>query len=190
MADNRNIREEILRTAADEFYKHGLKFTLQDIASSMHIAKKTMYVYFRNKEDLMISLLDYGFAQIHADKKAIAQSDLAMSEKIRKVMIAMPDQYKVMDFRLLADLKNRMPSVYEVLMKHLETNWEPVIELLEQGIAEGKIRSDVDLRVLRMMITSAFQTFLSTDLLVQQGIEYQDALNSMMDIVMKGIEVQ
>ena len=185
-----HMREEIMKAATAEFYKKGLKFTLQDIAASMHIAKKTIYVYFSDKEDLMISLIDYGFAAIHADKAAVAESDLPLAEKIRKIMIAMPDEYKVLDFRLFSELQRKMPAVYKVLMKHLETDWEPVLALLEEGIASGVIRSSVDIRILRMMITSSFETFLSTDQLKEYGIGYQDALNSMMDIIMSGIETQ
>ena len=36
---------EILEMTMQEFQKNGLKFTLNDIASSMHIAKKTIYQY-------------------------------------------------------------------------------------------------------------------------------------------------
>ncbi len=180
-------KEDILQTATEEFRKRGLKFTIQDIASSMHIAKKTIYQFFDSKEELMIALLNYGFDAIHANKREIAMSDLPIREKIRKIMIAMPEQYMLIDFRMLADLNTKMPAVYAVLMRHLETNWDPVITLLENGIAAGEIRSTVDLRVLRMIVTSAFQSFVSTDQLVTEGIQYQDALSSMMDIIMDGI---
>ena len=37
------------------------------------------------------------------------------------------------------------------------------------------------------MVTASFETFLSTNVLKSEGIQYNDALNQMMDIIMNGI---
>lgn len=178
--------ERILQGATSLFQEKGLKFTMQDIATELQMAKKTIYQYYDSKEALLMALLDHGFAKIQANKKAIIESDMPIQEKIRKVMIAMPDQYQLLDFRKLSELHARYPAVEKELNQKLEADWEPILQLLETGIAEGDVRN-INLTVFRMMITSTMESFLANGLLEKNEISYNDALNSLMDIVMKGI---
>ena len=66
-----NIQQDILTTTLELFNDKGLDFTMDDIAQSMHIAKKTIYRFFSSKEDLLIALLDYGFENIQKEKQKI-----------------------------------------------------------------------------------------------------------------------
>ena len=101
-------------------------------------------------------------------------------------MIAMPDQYAILDFRKLTELKEKYPKAYRNMRRHLENNWEPIISLLEQGMQEGKI-SKISVPILKTMMTASFDAFLSTDALKASKLAYNDALNDMMDIIMDGI---
>ncbi len=178
--------EEILASAARQFQKSGLKFTMLDVANDLHIAKKTIYQFYSGKEELLTAMLDTGFARIHARKKEILDQDISIPEKIQQVMIAMPDSFEVIDFRQLSDLKEKYPKVYARLRRHLETDWEPVINEIQKGIDAGVVRN-ISIPVLRTMVTASFETFLSTNVLKSEGIQYNDALNQMMDIIMNGI---
>lgn len=179
-------QKQIIVTAMNEFAQKGLKFTMQDVAESIHMAKKTIYSFYPSKEDLMIGVLDYGFAEIHERKRKILESDLSDTEKIRQVMIAMPDQYDVFDFRQFSELRQKYPRAYSRLRFHLESDWDPVIQLLETAQKKGEVRN-ISLTILRMIMTAGFETFLSSNVLAAEGIPYQKALQEMMDIVMNGI---
>ncbi len=179
-------REMILEAATAEFQEKGLKFTMQDLASDLHFAKKTIYLEFPSKENLLIELVESGFAKIHEEKAKIIAQDLPIEEKIRRVIIAVPDQYKMIDFRQLEELDSKYPAVSEHVRKHLVSNWNPTIELIRQGIREGKIRN-INIPILEIMLTTSFQQFISTDDLVQAGISHHEALVAMMDIIMSGL---
>lgn len=178
--------KEILACAAEEFRKQGLKFTMNDIARDLHMAKKTIYTYYSSKEEMLNAMIDTGYEDIQKNKQEIIASDLPYEEKVRQVMIAMPQQFQVIDFRMLSDLNEKYPGVYKNLQRQLENNWEPVISLLQDGMDHHKIRP-ISIPVLRQMITATFESFLSTDNLKQEGISYKDACTYMMDIVMNGI---
>lgn len=178
-----------IRTAATElFAKKGLKFTMQDIADYMHIAKKTIYKIYPSKEALLLDMVDKGFAEIHRQKKRVMESDLPIQEKIAKALIALPAEYQKLDFRQLEGLGEKYPRVGQALNRNLENNWEPTMELIGQGVREGKIRA-VSLPVLQIMVSAAIENFLSTDTLKEQGIAYEDALGYLTQIIMKGLEV-
>ncbi len=182
-----DLKEQIIEETMHQYELNGLKFTMQDVAHGLHIAKKTIYQFYPSKEDLMIGVLDYAFDRIQEGKRKILDMDIAIADKIRMIMIAMPDQYNVLDFRKLSDLHDKYPKVDERLRQHLESDWDPVIQLIHKGIDEGKIKN-ISIPVLQAMVTSGMEYFLSTDVLKENEIGYHEALDEMMDIIMKGIE--
>lgn len=181
------LYEQILNTAIELFREQGLKFTVQDIAERMHIAKKTIYHIYPSKESLLKELVRYGFDQIQKGKQKILEQDMDLTEKLRSVMIAMPDSYQFLDFRRLRDL-DKYPEVAEEVRRRLKSDWDPIVELIEEGKRQGRLR-DISIPVLRMMVTSTIEGFLSSDMLEEEDILYRDALDRMMDIIMKGMEV-
>lgn len=178
--------KEIIASATKQFYKMGLKFTMQDVAANLHIAKKTIYQFYASKENLLIGMLDFGFEAIREQKRQILTEKIPYKEKVKKVMIAIPDQYAVLDFRDLSDLKEKYPRAYKVLKKNLENDWNPLIDLLEQGKNEGKIHN-ISICVLKIMVTATIDAFVSTDNLRDHKVAYNDAMNEMMKIIMDGI---
>ena len=187
--DKNTLRVKIMETAIDQFNKKGLKFTMDDIAGSLSISKKTLYKVFSDKEALFFNMVDYCFDAIKESERAILEdADMDIVEKIKKIIIVLPQRYKAIDFRQLYSLKEKFPSIYAKLEGRLESDWEPTLMLLEQGIKEGRIKS-LSTSVLRAMVEGTIEHFLSRDILLKEDIRYPDALEKMMDIIMDGITV-
>ena len=181
-------KEKILAAAASLFARQGLSFTMQDLANELHMAKKTVYKLFPSKEALLQEVLEETFRRIQQEKARLAGSDLPYKEKLRKVMIALPEDIRVLDLRRLQPLAQRYPEVYHSLQHHLRSNWEPVYGLLEEGKRKGEIR-DYDPVILRITVSACIESFLSGGELEEAGITYEEALERMMDIIMEGIAV-
>jgi len=183
-----NIQQDILEATLILFNDRGLDFTMNDIAKSMHIAKKTIYRFFSSKEELLIALLDYGFENIQKEKQKILSSNDSITKRLEQAMIAMPKQYAKIDFRVLSSLKNTYPQVYIRLNEHLENDWEPIIKLINEGIRKKEIRK-INTFILRKIITATFEQLLSTDELQERNLTYAKALKEMMNIIMKGMVI-
>ena len=169
-----DVKEEILNAATELFHEKGLHFTMDDVAVQLHRAKKTIYRFYPSKEDLLSGLLTYGFEQIQHTKEEILKSDLPLEEKLARVLVAFPDVYQKLDFSKLNELGEKYPKIAQDLRRHLEDGWEPIIALMEEGVAQGK-----DL-----------EYFVSSNELKRAGVEYHEALNGMVDIFMKGLIVR
>lgn len=178
------LRLQILDAAAQLFQAEGLSFTMQQVAAALHISKKTIYTVYSDKEALLIDMVDMLFEKIHRRKAELAALPLQLEERLQAVIIALPEEYAALDFRQLDALEEKYPSVAARVRRHLETGWEPTIRLLEQGIAEKRIRP-VNLTVLRRILTAAFQQLLSG---ARDGSSYAAELEDMMDILMNGIK--
>jgi hypothetical protein len=83
-------------------------------------------------------------------------------------------------------LKDKYPKVYSKINDRLESDWEETIALIEQGIEEGSIRP-ISIPTLKVIFEATVEKFLSSDVLIKFNMEYQNALNNMIDILMDGI---
>ncbi len=183
-----DLRDDVLNVTMLLFREKGLRFTMSDIAERMHIAKKTIYKMYSSKEELMIDAVNHGFQRIYDEKQSIINSDLDINEKMERVLIAMPEDMAAMDWLMLKGLDEKYPEVSALIRQHLESNWEPVVDLYRQGVSQGRFK-DINIQVFRQIITVSIESFLSSDVLIRNNISYQNALETLADIIMKGIIV-
>ena len=73
------MKEEILQTSLDQFLKYGIReMSIQKLIEPLGISTKTVYKYFKNKEELLEEALHLHFAgqyklleQLSADERVI-----------------------------------------------------------------------------------------------------------------------
>lgn len=184
-----DLKEEILKATLQIFNEKGLKFTMDDIAELLKISKKTLYKVFDDKEALFLAMVDYMFDTIKESERAVVEDDsLSTVNKIHKILGVLPEGYKDVDLRQLYLLKEKYPKIYKQVELRLETGWEMTIELIEQGIAEGCIQP-IRIPILKMMLEASVEQFFQRDILIQNKVSYQDALDEVVNILMEGIKV-
>ena len=181
-----DLRERVIAAATALFQASGLRFTMQEVAAALRVSKKTIYTVYPSKETLLLDMVDALFADIHRAKRELMAAPGPIEERIEAVIVALPEQYRALDFRLLGELEEKYPAAAQRVREHLETNWEPTIALLEEGMESGRIRP-VPIPVLRQMITASIECFLADS---GGGASYADTLAAMIDIIMNGIRRQ
>lgn len=181
------IQEKILNAAIEEFTERGLKFTMNDVAKNLGMSKKTIYTIYESKEEMLLALADYCFQDIKKSEQAILQDEsMDVLTKIEKIMVVLPEKYQNIGLSNLYQLREKYPHVYQRTAKYLETDWDATISLLEQGMQEKKIRK-ISIPVLKTMLESTIQQFFASDVLIRNGISYEDALQEMIQILICGI---
>lgn len=187
MAEITEVKERILNAAIEEFERKGLKFTMDDISKNLGMSKKTLYTVYDSKETMLLDLADYSFADIKRAEKAIVEdSTLDVVTKIEKIMVVLPERYQNIGLSNLYQLKDKYPNIYTRVASYLETDWDATIALLEQGMAEGKIKQ-VSIPVIQAMVEGSIQHFLSDDILIKNNIGYEQALQAMITVIINGI---
>lgn len=165
----------------------GLDFTMSQLAAQLGMSKKTLYVLFDSKEALLLAVVDTMFDAVKANEaKILARQDLSLAEKVRQLVVVLPDSYKNLDWSRLQGVEEKYPAVYGRIRQRLESEWEPTLELLRQGMEQGELRP-FQPGLLRAVVEGAMEHFLSSDALQREGIGYVQALDGMMDLLMEGI---
>jgi AcrR family transcriptional regulator len=181
------LRVRILDEAARLFDSKGIKFTMDDLARSLAVSKKTIYTVFEDKRSIMIETIDRFFDDALAEEEAILKDkSLTTIEQLRLIIGRVPERYTQNDLRQLYVLKEKYPSVYRHWQHCRENYWLGVQDLLRKGIKEGVVR-DVPLPIFKTMFQSTIETFFQDDVLIKNQIRYRDALSEVASILVDGI---
>ena len=181
------VRQKCIDCAIQLCSSQGLDFTMSQLAAQLGMSKKTLYVLFDSKEALLLAVVDTMFDAVKADEaKILARQDLSLAEKVRQLVVVLPDSYKNLDWSRLQGVEEKYPAVYGRIRQRLESEWEPTLELLRQGMEQGELRP-FQPGLLRAVVEGAMEHFLSSDALQREGIGYVQALDGMMDLLMEGI---
>ena len=180
-------RQKCIDCAIQLCSSQGLDFTMSQLAARLGMSKKTLYVLFDSKEALLLAAVDAMFDAVKADEaKILARQDLSLADKVRQLVVVLPDSYKNLDWSRLQGVEEKYPAVYGRIRQRLESEWEPTLELLRQGMEQGELRP-FQPGLLRAVVEGAMEHFLSSDALQREGIGYVQALDGMMDLLMEGI---
>ena len=183
-------KEVILEGTIKAFNEKGLKFTMDDVAKILGMSKKTIYTVFRDKESMFLAMVDYMFDSIkESERQVLGDESFTTVEKIRRVLGVLPEGYKDIDFRQLYLLRDKYPKIYKRVEERLESGWETIIGLMEQGMEEGVIKR-VDIPIVKLMLEAAIEQFFQRDILIRNQISYAQALDEVVEILVNGIAVR
>lgn len=187
LSGNQSLGDSILNTTIDVFNEKGMKFTMDDIAKSLSISKKTIYTVFTDKNELMFAMVDYVFDSIKAaENKIILDDSIDLREKIKRVLGVMPEGYRDIDFSKLFILKDKYPKLYEKVEERLENGWEATIKLIEEGMQKGIVRN-VSIPIIKMMLEASLEQFFQRDILIRNDMTYQEGLSKVVEIITEGM---
>ena len=181
------LQEKILNAAIDVFQEKGMKFTMDDVAKKIRISKKTLYQVFATKEEMLLALADYCFADIKkSEREVLMEASLNTLEKLKKIMIVLPERYQSIGLSKLYELRDKYPDIYTRVAEYLETDWDATIALLEKGMEEGVLKK-LPIPVIKAMVEGTIQHFFASPVLVENSMTYEEGLQQMLEILFEGI---
>lgn len=103
-ASTRDVRTAILEEATRLFQERGVDgFSMRDIATAIGYSATTIYLHFKDKDDLMYAVCESGFEEFGASLAAAAASEADPRERLRAIG------------RAYVDFALRHPLHYEVM---------------------------------------------------------------------------
>lgn len=155
-----NKREKILLTAAKLLSRKGADGTsFQMIADKVGLHKSTLFHYFKNKEELVLRVLQKSVDEVNNDLEAIiANSELEPERKLEKaidnhlsLLVKYFDNVKVY-LSSLTSLSKKNQAIYLKKRKKYEKDFEKIIrEMKGKGYFNGLDTRIVTFGVLGML---------------------------------------
>lgn len=183
------MKQKIVEGAIEVYRQKGAKFTMDDLATHLGMSKKTIYTVIPDKRALFTDMVNYTFDAIKkSEEDVMNEPGLSTEERLRKILGVMPDQVAGMDFTQLYSMRGKYPEAYQLIAERLESGWELTISLLRQGVEEGCFRP-VNITIFQMVFESSLERFLNGSELEDSHIDYMDALQQLVDLLVDGISL-
>ncbi|MCI7575907.1 MAG: TetR/AcrR family transcriptional regulator [Bacteroidales bacterium] len=185
-----NLKEKIVNQAIEMFLQYGIRsVSIDDICRQMGISKKTFYVYFDQKSDLVDAIL--------------SQITLQLSERLKKQMTEKPMVEVLLDFaakeRNLQEM-HRPPQVVfdlekyypQLMAKHKKLIGNAVKQIvaqsLQRGIEEGVFWNNLDVEMCAEIFAKLHQYLMETVNLPNFKLkEHKRAIDCAVTLLIRGI---
>ncbi len=160
------------------------------IAKQAGVADGTIYLYFKNKEDILISLFNekmgYFIEKIQeeiADKTSAKEKLLTLVEKHFSMIAADKHLAIVTQIELRQSNKELRMKINEVLKDYLVV----VDTVLQDGINNGELRENLDVRLARQMIFGTMDETITTWVMNDQKYDLTKLVPKVHDMFIHGL---
>ena len=183
--------QQIIAAAIRVFARSGYyNSRVSDIAREAGIASGTIYLYFKTKDEILVTL----FREKMAEWVALVRQELAAERnplaKIRKIVALHfkvleenPDLAEVVQVELRQGQKFfRGASAHEV-----SAYFDVINDVLEEGVGAGLIRRDLPVKVATKMLFGAMDQLATSWVLGKRGYRLTEAAEPVATIFLQGV---
>ena len=183
--------QQIIDAAIRVFARTGYyNSRVSDIAREAGIAAGTIYLYFKTKDEILVTLFRVKMAQWVAYVRGEIAGEPDAIAKLRKLV--------ALHFRVL----EQNPELAEVVQVELRQGhkffrgasaheisayFELIASVLEEGIAAGLFRQDVPVKVATKMLFGAMDQVATSWVLGKRGYRLSDSAEPVAAIFLKGV---
>ncbi|GAA0369017.1 TetR/AcrR family transcriptional regulator [Bacillus horti] len=174
MARSKNIEKyhAILNAALTVFAQNGFhRSSVSSIAKEAGVADGTIYIYFKNKEEILVSVFQERLGYLIETSRARIQTATDAKEAL-----------KVICHTHYSELENHLDLAYVTQIELRQSSFDmrkaigqavkPYITLIEgvlqRGVDEGSFRSDLDLKLTRLLLFGAMDQVVTSWLMAGQ----------------------
>lgn len=139
----------LLDRIVELFFEYGIRnLNMDDISSHLKISKKTLYQYFKSKEDLIEQIFAYDFYNWDNKISKIKINEINAIDILIQVSIFVYEEMSRLDPKLKFEIKKYYEPIFNRFMTEKQNNiFSQLSKNMEKGKAEGLYREDLDIEL-------------------------------------------
>lgn len=179
-------RRKILIAAGKEMLARGIRaVTMDEIAAKLGMSKKTIYAYFKDKDEIVEAIFTAHFDEQWRGAAAEHSSSVEwllvrMQEEVQQHHAVCP--------QFSEDLKRYYPTLLsDFLVRRREYAHREIGNLLMAGERDGDIRGDIDREVVVDLLTELPDMLLHNERVASLGYSPERLRFAMQELLFKGL---
>jgi len=182
---------QIINAAVEVIAENGYHSSqVSKIAKRANVADGTIYLYFKNKEDILISVFREKMGEFVKKTMVAIEGEQTAKEKLRTFIEMHYEQLSesphlaiVTQLELRQSKQQLRMEINQVLKSYLEV----IDKIVKQGIDENEIRNDINPKILRQMIFGTIDETVTTWVMKSQRYSLTDQIDSVHDLLINGL---
>ncbi|WP_337903210.1 TetR/AcrR family transcriptional regulator, partial [Mesomycoplasma ovipneumoniae] len=132
-ASRSRLKERIVNVTMEAFMKHGIKsITMDDIAASLGISKRTLYEVFPGKESLLEVCIRRGHEEFDDFVRGVLSTTSNVMEVVLRIFQWNIRKFHATNKRFFEDIK-KYPKACQLMIGRRNRDSEEVVRFLEEG---------------------------------------------------------
>jgi TetR/AcrR family fatty acid metabolism transcriptional regulator len=183
--------QQIIHAAVRVFARKGYyNSRVADIAREAGIAAGTIYLYFKTKDDILVTLFRDKMAEfVDALRKAIADEPDADS-KVRRLVSShfrMLEENSDLAEVVQVELRQGQKFFRGASSQEIGAYFALIGSVLEAGVAEGRFRRELPVKVATKMLFGAMDQMATSWVLGKRGYRLVDTAAAVAEIFLQGV---
>jgi TetR/AcrR family transcriptional regulator, fatty acid metabolism regulator protein len=187
-------KEQILKAAEQVFARKGYHdATISDVARQANVSEATIYEYFSSKEDLLFSLPGETARRGKENLEQVLPFIRSYADKIRAFVYNHLSFYQNHpDYAAVAllILKTNRKFVETEAYKDVQDLSRVLLQIIQEGIATGQFRSDLDPLLVRSAILGTIEHLVIRQVLLGKPQDLVTQVDALTDLIVGGITVR
>jgi len=181
--------DRIISESLRLFKKNGIRsVSMDDVSKELGMSKKTIYLYFANKSELVEKVLDF---MLEKERTICIEGDLAKMNAIDFLLAVSQNvskQMKDMNPINAYELQKYYPALFrEFVNKKRDHVYAQVKQNFAQGIAEGIYRNDLDIDLVARLYIQKLIDVHNPEFLESVNFGFEKVFQVMFDNHIRGI---
>jgi TetR/AcrR family fatty acid metabolism transcriptional regulator len=181
----------ILEAAINVFARQGFhQSTIAQIAKEAGVADGTIYLYFKNKDDILVQFFNYKTKQVFDSfRTEVARADSSL-DKLRYLIRRHLEEFqRNRDMAVVYQVETHQNSrLAEPQIREMSQMYRDLIsEIIEQGQQEGAMRRDLYVGLVKRFIIGAVDEVINTWLHSDGDYDLVSMADPLVELFIKGI---
>ena len=183
--------QQIIDAAVRVFARNGFyNSRVSDIAREAGIASGTIYLYFKTKDEILVTL----FREKMAEWVGYVRSEIAdVTDPIAKIRRLVVLHFTVLESNpalaevVQVELRQGQKFFRGASAHEISAYFELIGSVLREGVAAGVFRRDVPVKIATKMLFGALDQMTTSWVLGKRGYRLADAAEPVANIFLKGV---
>lgn len=161
---------------------------MDDISKNLSISKKTLYKHFRDKDDIVNTIMRI---DIEMEKELIELTCLNSGNAIEETYSfsnIIIEKLKDLNSSVMYDLEKYHPKAWGVFINHKRGYVkESIKNNLERGLKEGLYRNNLNPEIVAKLYSEKIDMLFDSELFPSDNFSFEEVYKEMMKYHLKGI---
>ena len=182
------LRERIILAAVELFTTNGIKsITMDEIAASLGISKRTLYEVFPDKE----TLLEECILKSQKDGDIFVKGVIETSSNVLEVLLRCYqwsiERFHATNKKFFEDIK-KYPKAYQLRKHNRNRSSEDTVNFFKEGVKQGIFRDDVNFAIINLLVRDQLDLLMNSDICNEYS--FLEVYESIMFTFLRGISTE
>jgi TetR/AcrR family fatty acid metabolism transcriptional regulator len=181
----------ILEAAVKVFARQGFyQSTVAQIAKEAGVADGTIYLYFKNKDDILVQFFSYRTKQVFDRFRAeVKKADNTLDKLRNLIRRHLTEFQRDRDMAVVYQVETHQSSrLAESQIREMSQMYQDLLsEIVELGQQEGSIRKDLYVGLVKRFILGAVDEVINTWLHSEKKYDLVSMADPLVDLFIRGI---